>query len=302
MKMSNLHSKTGVSRSTVVRLAMLFAVVSLTIACGAKSEPRSITVASTTSTQNSGLFDWLLPQFTETTGIEVKVVAVGTGQAIRIATSGDADLLLVHHEASERKFVADGLGLARQPIMHNDFVLVGPGADPAGIRGMSDVASALRRIGESEQVFVSRGDDSGTHKKELELWSASGFDPQPGSGSWYREAGSGMGATLNTASAMAGYTLSDRASWVSFGNKGDFEILFEGDPPLNNPYAAIVVNPERHPHVRVDEAQAFVDWLTSARGQAAIAAFRVNGQQLFFPDVISGGSPIQDMNSKTNSQ
>jgi tungstate transport system substrate-binding protein len=262
------------------------ALCALTIAAAAQGESRSITVASTTSTQNSGLFDWLLPQFTEETGIDVQVVAVGTGQAIRIATNGDADLLLVHHEASERKFVADGLGIARHPIMHNDFVLVGPAADPAGIRGTREIALALRRIGERKQVFVSRGDDSGTHKKELELWGTSGFDPRPASGAWYRQAGSGMGATLNTASAMGAYTLSDRATWVSFGNKAGMEILLEGDPPLNNPYAAIVVSRERHPHVRVTEAQAFVDWLTSARGQAAIASFCVGGQQLFFPDVV----------------
>jgi tungstate transport system substrate-binding protein len=283
-----MRSKTRITRMTLRRLAAALVSGALAIAGVAQGESRAVTVASTTSTQNSGLFAWLLPQFTEATGIEVQVVAVGTGQAIRIATNGDADLLLVHHEASERKFVADGLGLERHPIMHNDFVLVGPGADPAGIGGLNDIATALQRIGETGQVFVSRGDDSGTHKKELELWSASGFDPQPASGSWYRETGSGMGATLNTANAMNGYTLSDRASWVSFGNKGDFEILVEGDPRLHNPYAAIVVNPERHPHVRADEAQAFVDWLTSAQGQAAIAAFRVDGEQLFFPDVVPG--------------
>jgi tungstate transport system substrate-binding protein len=281
-----MRSKTKASR-LIARLTTAFALGALAIVGAAWGEARSITVASTTSTQNSGLFEWLLPQFTAATGIEVQVVAVGTGQAIRIATNGDADLLLVHHEASERRFVAEGLGLARHPVMHNDFVLVGPGADPAGIRGMTDITTALRRIGNTEEVFVSRGDDSGTHKKELELWSASEFDPRPASGSWYREAGSGMGATLNTAGAMGGYTLSDRASWVSFGNKGDLEILLEGDPRLHNPYAAIVVNPERHPHVRVDDAQAFVDWLTSARGQAAIARFRVDGQQLFFPDVVT---------------
>ena len=250
----------------------------------AADETRTITVASTTSTQNSGLFSYLLPQFTADTGIDVQVVAVGTGQAIRIATNGDADVLLVHHEASERQFVADGLGIARHPVMHNDFVLVGPGSDPAGIRGMNDAAAALRQIGAGEQVFVSRGDDSGTHKKELELWLATDFDPRPASGTWYREAGSGMGATLNTANAMGGYTLTDRASWVSFGNKGELKILLEGDARLHNPYTAIVVNPERHPHVRAGEAQAFVDWLTSERGQAAIAAYRVDGQQLFFPD------------------
>jgi len=177
--------------------------------------------------------------------------------------------------------------VARHPVMHNDFVLVGPANDPAGIRGTGDIAAALRSIGEREQVFVSRGDDSGTHKKELELWGAAAFDPSPASGAWYRESGSGMGATLNVASAMAGYTLTDRASWVSFGNKGELEILVEGDTRLHNPYAAIVVNPDRHPHVHAGEAQAFVDWLISARGQAAIAAYRVDGQQLFFPDVVA---------------
>ena len=283
-----MRSKTTSARTAVLRVALALAIGVLTFSSAASSEPRTITVASTTSTQNSGLFEWLLPQFTKATGIEVQVVAVGTGQAIRIATNGDADLLLVHHEASERKFVADGLGLERHPVMHNDFVLVGPGADPAGIGGMNDIAVALQRIGDSEQVFVSRGDDSGTHKKELELWGASGFDPRPASGAWYRETGSGMGATLNTATAMNGYTLSDRASWVSFGNKGDFEILVEGDARLHNPYAAIVVNPQRHAHVRVNDAQSFVDWLISAQGQAAIAAFRVDGQQLFFPDVVPG--------------
>jgi tungstate transport system substrate-binding protein len=271
----------------VVCAAMLvFAAAALSVA--RSDEARAITVASTTSTQNSGLFDHLLPQFRADTGIDVNVVAVGTGQAIRIAMNGDADVLLVHHEASERKFVADRFGLARHPVMHNDFVLVGPGTDPAGIKGMDDVAGALRRIGDAEQVFVSRGDDSGTHKKELELWQASGFDPRPASGSWYREAGSGMGATLNTAGAMNGYTLTDRASWVSFGNKGDLVILVEGDSRLHNPYTAIVVDPERHPHVHMREAQAFVDWLVSERGQTLIAAFRVDGQQLFFPDAVPG--------------
>ena len=281
-------------RRAARQLAMLAAGIALA-AGAANAETQTITVASTTSTQNSGLFDDLLPQFTADTGIEVRVVAVGTGQAIRIATNGDADVLLVHHPASERRFVADGFGLARHPVMHNDYVLVGPADDPAGVSGTSDIAAALRSIGEGEQVFVSRGDDSGTHKKELELWGAAAFDPRPASGAWYRESGSGMGATLNVASAMAGYTLSDRASWVSFGNKGELEVLVEGDPRLHNPYAAIVVNPERHPHVRASEAQAFVDWLTSARGQAAIAAYRVDGQQLFFPDVVSAdGSVVED--------
>ena len=270
----------------VKRLAALFIGVGLA-ALAVSDEPRPITVASTTSTQNSGLFEYLLPKFTAETGIEVRVVAVGTGQAIRLATNGDADVLLVHHPASERKFVADGLGLARHPVMHNDFVLVGPAADPAGIRGIADVATALRRIGDGEQIFVSRGDDSGTHKKELELWRAAAFDPRPASGAWYRESGSGMGTTLNTASAMGGYTLTDRASWVSFGNKAGLQLLVEGDTRMHNPYSIIVVNPERHPHVHAVEAQAFADWLTSEGGQQAIAAYRVDGQQLFFPDAVA---------------
>jgi tungstate transport system substrate-binding protein len=272
---------------TIALLWLAAALVGGAAITGAGSnELPPITVASTTSTQNSGLFGYLLPRFTAASGIEVNVVAVGTGQAIRIARNGDADVLLVHHEASERKFVADGFGLERHPVMHNDLVLVGPAADPAGIEGVGDVAAALRRVGDAEQVFVSRGDDSGTHKKELELWQLTGFDPRPASGTWYREAGSGMGATLNTAGAMGGYTLTDRASWVSFGNKGDLRILVEGDARLHNPYTAIVVNPARHPHVHAAEAQAFVDWLTSPQGQALIAAYRVDGQQLFFPDAV----------------
>ena len=279
---------TGIPQLRRAARQLALFVAGLALAAGAAhAETQGITVASTTSTQNSGLFDYLLPKFAADTGIEVRVVAVGTGQAIRIATNGDADVLLVHHPASERKFVADGFGLARHPVMHNDFVLVGPADDPAGIRGTGDIAAALRSIGEREQVFVSRGDDSGTHKKELELWGAAAFDPSPASGAWYRESGSGMGATLNVASAMAGYTLTDIAIWVSFGNKCELEILVEGDTRLHNPYAAIVVNPDRHPHVHAGEAQAFVDWLISARGQAAIAAYRVDGQQLFFPDVVA---------------
>ena len=275
----NTRSPAGFLR----RLPALFAGLALA-AFATGEEARTITVASTTSTQNSGLFEYLLPKFTAETGIGVRVVAVGTGQAIRLATNGDADVLLVHHPASERKFVADGLGLARHPVMHNDFVVVGPGDDSAGIRGMTDVAKALRRIGDGEHVFVSRGDDSGTHKKELELWEAAGFDPGPASGAWYRESGSGMGTTLNTASAMGAYTLTDRASWVSFGNKAGLQLLVEGDARMHNPYSVIVVNPERHPHVHAAEAQAFADWLVSETGQRAIAAYRVDGQQLFFPD------------------
>jgi tungstate transport system substrate-binding protein len=282
------HVSKTITPGLVRRLAALFVGVALA-ALATADEPRPITVASTTSTQNSGLFEYLLPKFTAETGIDVRVVAVGTGQAIRLATNGDADVLLVHHPASERRFVADGLGLARHPVMHNDFVLVGAGDDPAGIGGMTDVAAALRRIGDGEHIFVSRGDDSGTHKKELELWREAAYDPRPASGAWYRESGSGMGTTLNTASAMGAYTLTDRASWVSFGNKAGLRLLVEGDTRLHNPYSVIVVNPERHPHVNVIEAQAFAGWLISETGQRAIAAYRVDGQQLFFPDAVATG-------------
>lgn len=248
--------------------------------------PRPITVASTTSTEYSGLFAWLLPKFTDETGIEVRVVAVGTGQAIRIAMNGDADVLLVHHPASEQQFVADGFGLARHPVMHNDFVLVGPAADPAGVHGTKDPADGLARIAATQATFVSRGDDSGTHKKELELWEAADIDPRPASGDWYRETGAGMGSTLNTASAMNAYTLTDRATWVTFGNRGDLAILLEGDARLHNPYSVIAVSQARHPHVHAAEAQAFVDWLLSPHGQNEIAAFRVAGKQVFFPDAL----------------
>jgi len=245
-----------------------------------------ITVASTTSTENSGLFGFLLPVFTEQTGIEVRVVAVGTGQALRIAMNGDADVLFVHHRASEEQFVAEGYGVKRYPVMHNDFVIVGPAADPAGVRGMTDAAAALASIAKDGQPFASRGDDSGTHKKEMSLWSAAGVDPTGDSGSWYRETGSGMGATLNTASGMDAYALTDRATWIKFGNKGNLELLVEGDPRLFNPYGVILVNPDRFPHVKAKEGQQFIDWLISEQGQNRIAAYRIDGQPAFFPDAL----------------
>ena len=271
----------------IVRWATL--VVGITVFGSAvNGESRLITVASTTSTENSGLFAYLLPLFTADTGIDVRVVAVGTGQAIRLAANGDADVLFVHHPPSERKFVADGSGLERHAVMHNDFALVGPAADPAGVRGMTDVVAALNLISIGGHIFVSRGDDSGTHKKELTLWEAAETDPRPARGTWYRETGSGMGASLNTASGMDAYALTDRATWVRFGNKGNLEILVEGDARLHNPYGVIVVNPERHAHVHAAEAQAFVEWLMSERGQKEIAAYRVDGRQLFFPDALAG--------------
>lgn len=274
-----------ISRRVIAQWAVL--AIGITMLTSAVSgERQTITVASTTSTENSGLFPYLLPIFTGETGIKVRVVAVGTGQAIRLAANGDADVLFVHHPPSEHKFLADGLGLERYAVMHNDFVLVGTAGDAAGVRGMNDVAAAMRLISAGEHDFVSRGDDSGTHKKELALWEAAEVDPRPASGTWYRESGSGMGTTLNTASGMDAYTLTDRATWVRFGNKGKLEILVEGDARLHNPYGVIVVNPERHPHVHVAEAQAFVDWLMSERGQKEIAAYRVDGRQLFFPDAL----------------
>lgn len=259
-------------------------LVLLVAACGGDPGETYITVASTTSTENSGLFAHLLPQFEKATGISVRVVAVGTGQAIRLAEKGDADVLFVHHRPSEERFVAEGYGLARHDVMYNDFVLVGPADDPAGVRERKEAPAALAAIAAARAPFVSRGDDSGTHKKERALWAEAGVDPTGASGSWYRESGSGMGATINVAAGMGAYTLADRATWTAFENKGGLAIVLEGDPRLRNPYGVIVVNPEKHPHVKKEAAQRFVDWLLSEEGQGAIAAFRIDGQQLFFPD------------------
>ena len=277
-------------------LASGLLAIALLIQAGAVgSEEIFITVASTTSTQNSGLFDHILPQFTRTTGIGVRVVAVGTGQAIRLARNGDADVLLVHHRPSEDRFVAEGHGIERQDVMYNDFVIVGPAADPAAIQGLDDAVAALRRAAAAattaaasaaapSTIFVSRGDDSGTHKKERGLWDAAGIDPTGASGDWYRETGSGMGATLNIASAMEAYTLADRGTWMSFKNKGGLEVMLEGDPRLFNPYGVILVNPARHPHTKATEGRRFIEWLTSAAGQNAIASFKSAGETLFHPN------------------
>lgn len=256
---------------------------------GAASAAPPLVVASTTSTENSGLFDHILPLFHEKTGIAVKTVAVGTGQAIRLAKRGDADVLFVHDRASELAFVAEGYGVARHDVMYNDFVLLGPGSDPAGVRGLEDVAEALRRIAGTKAPFASRGDDSGTHKAELRLWAAAGVDPAPDSGSWYRETGSGQGATLNVASGMNAYALCDRGTWLVFKNRAELEILVEGDPRLRNQYGVILVDPKRHPHVNAAAGQAFIDWLLSAEGQAAIGSLEVNGEPLFRPNAASGG-------------
>ena len=214
----------------------------------------------------------------------MRVVSVGTGRAINIAKNGDADVLLVHHRPSEDAFVAEGYGVKRFDVMYNDFIIVGPENDPAGIRGMKSVAEGLVRIAASENVFVSRGDDSGTHKKELSLWRLAGIDAAKASGQWYREVGAGMGATLNTANAMNAYALTDRGTWLKFENRGGLRLLAESDPLLFNPYGVILVNPAPHPHVKAKMSQAFIDWITGAEGQAAIAAYRIKGRQAFFPN------------------
>jgi tungstate transport system substrate-binding protein len=265
-------------------LGAAFIAATVFLAVPVHAEDRYITVASTTSTEASGLFGHILPMFEEETGIEVRVVAVGTGQAIKVAERGDADVLLVHHKPSEEAFVEQGYGVKRHPVMYNDFIIVGPGEDPAGIEGMDDASQALATIAEAETPFASRGDDSGTHKKELGLWEEAGIDVAANGGSWYRETGAGMGRTLNTAAGMNAYALADRGTWISFDNRQDLELLVEGDPDLFNPYGVILVNPEKHDHVKTEMGQRFIDWLTSEEGQEAIAGFRLRGQQLFTPN------------------
>lgn len=258
--------------------------VALVICGAAWAQEKSIIVQSTTSTANSGLFDHLLPIFKAKTGIQVNVVAVGTGQAIKNAEKCDGDVLLVHAKASEEKFVAAGFGTERTDLMYNDFVVVGPAADPAAVSGMNDVQTALKKIADAGALFASRGDDSGTHKKELALWKSASIDPTAASGQWYRETGSGMGATLNTGIGMGAYVLTDRATWISFENKQDYAIVVEGDDDMFNQYGVIPVNPAKCPSVKVEEANAFSDWLVSDEGQDAIAGYKIAGQQLFFPN------------------
>ncbi|QEW19676.1 PBP superfamily domain protein [Marinibacterium anthonyi] len=269
------RSFTGLAAATLLSLGLV---------APAHAEDKFIVVQSTTSTQNSGLFDYLLPIFQDKTGIEVRVVAVGTGQAIKNAANGDGDVLFVHAKPSEEKFVADGDGVERFDVMYNDFVIVGPADDPAGVAGSSDVVAALHKIAETEAPFASRGDDSGTHKAELRMWKAAGIDAPAASGGWYRETGSGMGATLNTGTGMGAYILTDRATWIAFGNKGDYQIAVQGDPSMFNQYGIILVNPEKHPNVKADLGKTFVDWVVSDDGQSAIADYKVDGQQLFFPN------------------
>lgn len=266
-----------------MRVFCFLAILSV-LAHPAFADDRFVLVQSTTSTKNSGLYDAILPEFEAATGIEARVVAVGTGQAIRNARNCDGDVLLVHSTADEERFVADGFGITRWDLMYNDFIMVGPASDPAGVAGGSDVTAALLAIRTANALFASRGDDSGTHKAEMRLWKSVGTDPTGESGTWYRETGSGMGATLNIAVGLGAYTMTDRATWVKFGNKGTHGIMVEGDTRLFNQYGIIAVNSERCPNVRADGAEAFVDWMLSAQGQTAIAAYRVDGQQVFFPN------------------
>ena len=260
-------------------LALLVAILA---AVPAEGDERFITLSSTTSTQDSGLFGHVLPIFSAATGIAVHVVAVGTGQALAIGARGDADALLVHDRVGEDKFVADEFGIDRRDVMYNDFVIVGPRSDPAHIRGLKDAREAFKRIAEATAPFASRGDDSGTNRMELRLWRSAGIQPDPHSG-WYRDLGQGMGATLNIAAGMNAYTLTDRATWANFKNRQELEIVTEGDPALFNPYGSILVNPARWPKVQYNEAKTWHEWLTSKAGLDAITSYRINGEQLFFP-------------------
>jgi tungstate transport system substrate-binding protein len=276
----------------MLRRAFLFCLSAMFLlaagSAAALAEERSIIVASTTSTQDSGLFGHILPLFKEKTGIDVKVVAQGTGQALDTARRGDADVVFVHARAQEEKFLEEGQGVKRFDVMYNDFVLVGPKSDPAGVAGGKDIVAALKAIEQKQAPFVSRGDKSGTHSAELKLWKDAGIDIDAARGPWYREIGQGMGAALNTAAAMNAYVLSDRGTWLSFKNRGDLEIAVEGDKRLFNQYGVMLVNPAKHPNVKADLGQAFVDWLISPEGQQAIAAYRIDGQQLFFPNAAKG--------------
>ena len=265
------------------RAAMLAIAASFGFVGVALAQEKSIVMASTTSTEQSGLFAHLLPAFTKASGIEVKVVALGTGQALDMGRRGDADVLFVHDQAAEEKFVAEGWGLRRTAVMYNDFVLVGPTADPAGLKG-KDIVASLAKLGAGPASFISRGDKSGTHAAELRYWKAAGIESPVGKVAGYKECGCGMGPALNMASSMDAYALTDRGTWLSFKNRGALVVLVEGDMKLFNQYGVIVVNPARHPHTRTELAQAFADWVVSAPGQATIAAYKIGGEQLFFPN------------------
>jgi tungstate transport system substrate-binding protein len=267
-----------------ILLASLGFCASLLLVGGALAQDRSITVASTTSTEQSGLFGYLLPRFSASSGIGVKVVAVGTGQALDIGRRGDADVVFVHDRPAEEKFLAEGFGVRRYDVMYNDFVVIGPKSDPAHITGFKDVAEAFRKIAAAKAAFISRGDRSGTHEAELRLWKEAGVDLASVKGAWYREIGQGMGAALNMASSTNAYLLADRGTWLSFKNRGELAILTEGDRRLFNQYGVMLVNPAKHPTVKAEDGQAFIDWLVSPDGQKTIAEYKVGGEQLFFPN------------------
>ena len=267
----------------VARRIFLALLIALASGSG-QAQDRFITVASTTSTEQSGLFGFLLPIFEKEKGIQVRVVALGTGQALDLARRGDADVVFVHAKAAEEKFLAEGQGVKRFAVMYNDFVLIGPKNDPAKIAGGKDIAEALKKIQTTQAPFISRGDKSGTHMAELDLWKVSGIDLEKAKGPWYRETGQGMGPALNTASSMNAYLLADRATWLAFKNRGDLAILVEGDKRLYNQYGVMLVNPAKHPTVKKDLGQTFVDWIVSPAGQKAIADYKVGGEQLFFPN------------------
>jgi len=266
------------------RRSLIAIALGLLFSTSAVAQDKSIVVASTTSTQDSGLFGYLLPLFKAKTGIDVKVVAQGTGQALDTARRGDADVVFVHARSAEEKFLAEGFGVKRYPVMYNDFVLIGPRSDPAGIKGTKDIVAALKTIKSKGIAFISRGDRSGTHIAELNLWKVAGIDIAADKGPWYKEIGQGMGAALNTASAANAYVLSDRGTWLAFKNKGDLVIEVEGDKRLFNQYGVMLVNPQKHPTVKKELGQQFVDWLISPEGQRDIAGYKINGEQLFYPD------------------
>ncbi len=267
-----------------LRLFALTAIFVCVIHASVLAQERSIIVASTTSTEQSGLFGFLLPRFSSKTGVKVKVVAVGTGQALDMGRRGDADVVFVHDRPAEEKFMAEGFGVHRYNVMYNDFIVVGPSADPAHVAGGKDVIAAFRSIAAAGAPFVSRGDRSGTHEAELRYWKDAGIAVNPARDKWYREIGQGMGAALNMAASMDAYLLADRGTWLSFRNRGTLTILVEGDRRLFNQYGVMLVNPAKHPNVKVTDGQAFVDWLISADGQSTIAQYQIGGQQLFFPD------------------
>jgi len=263
---------------------LLLAVGLAASLAGVAADPGTLRLATTTSTDNSGLLKVILPKFEAASGLKVHVISVGTGKAMKLGENGDVDVILVHSRPDEDRFVAAGFGVGRRDVMYNDFVIVGPVSDPAGIDGLTDAVAAFKKIAEAKATFLSRGDKSGTNEEELRLWAEAAIEVKQPGNDWYRDTGSGMGATLNTAAGIGGYTLADRGTWLSFKNRADLKILVEGDKRLFNQYGVMLVNPERHPNVKREWGQAFIDWLTSPPGQQTIAGYKINGEQLFYPN------------------